>query len=225
MDKFCLNCGVKIRITNKFCGSKCYHDYTKTNKVGRKLYKQICKYCNKEFILTSRQHNNKYPRKFCSRNCGVKSKVGKKNWWGYKISQKLKNKPKSKEHSKKVGLKLKGVKRPEWSGENHWNWKGGENSIKEKIRKSFENKTWKIKCLNRDKVCVKCGEKKSKLLEVDHIIPLSFIIKKFNINSLEESLNCTELWDIKNGRVLCKNCHKMTNTYGEKALKYSASNS
>lgn len=31
---------------------------------------------------------------------------------------------------------------------------------------------------------------------------------KYNIKSYEQALNCEELWNINNGRTLCKKCHK-----------------
>lgn len=158
---------------------------------------------------------------YCSKECANKSKIGKKIWWGYKISAKLKGKHKSKEHIEKVRLKRKGVPLFSVRGDKHWNWKGGENSIKELIRKSPKNKQWKIKCFQRDKVCVFCGEKNNRLLEVDHLVPLSFLIKEFEIKTLEDAERCSVLWDIENGRVLCRKCHKQTDTYGEKANKFS----
>lgn len=46
-------------------------------------------------------------------------------------------------------------------------------------------------------------------LEADHC-PKSFseIFRENKIQSLEDALNCEELWDINNGRTLCKNCHR-----------------
>ncbi len=28
------------------------------------------------------------------------------------------------------------------------------------------------------------------------------------INNLEQAIDCSEFWDINNGRTLCKSCHK-----------------
>ena len=50
------------------------------------------------------------------------------------------------------------------------------------------------------------------------------IKKKNQISNLEEALECEELWDINNGRVLCENCHKKTDTWGIKANKFAAEN-
>ena len=50
-------------------------------------------------------------------------------------------------------------------------------------------------------------------LEADHIKRFADIIRENNILSMEEARNCPELWDTKNGRTLCKTCHKNTPTY------------
>lgn len=69
--------------------------------------------------------------------------------------------------------------------------------IKE-LRRSKEYRVWHEMVLSRDKVCVICGN--NKYLEVDHIKPLAL----FPNLALK----------LDNGRVLCKMCHKKTDTYG-----------
>jgi len=63
-------------------------------------------------------------------------------------------------------------------------------------------------------------------LEADHIKPRCVIVNEFlqnnpSLKTIEEKfdslLNYEELWDINNGRTLCKNCHKLTDTYGGRA--------
>ena len=41
-----------------------------------------------------------------------------------------------------------------------------------------------------------------------------------NNASREEALECTELWDLENGRTLCVPCHKLTDTYGGRCVKF-----
>ena len=68
-----------------------------------------------------------------------------------------------------------------------------------KLRSSKEYRDWKRKVLKRDrKICVLCGSKEK--IEVDHI-------KSF-------ALYPTLALDIENGRCLCHDCHKKTDTYG-----------
>lgn len=67
------------------------------------------------------------------------------------------------------------------------------------IRTSDVYKKWKYNILERDKYkCILCGDNKN--IEVDHIKPLSLYPQL--------------ALDINNGRVLCRECHKKTDTYG-----------
>jgi len=52
------------------------------------------------------------------------------------------------------------------------------------------------------------------MLHCDHIEPLSFLVTKHNIKTMEDARNCSALWDINNGRILCETCHRNTDTYG-----------
>ena len=38
-------------------------------------------------------------------------------------------------------------------------------------------------------------------------------MEEYQIKTFEQALNCAELWDINNGRTLCKECHKKTDNY------------
>lgn len=42
----------------------------------------------------------------------------------------------------------------------------------------------------------------------------------YNITTINEAIDCKELWDVDNGRVLCIPCHKKTDSYGS---RYKAS--
>lgn len=55
-------------------------------------------------------------------------------------------------------------------------------------------------------------------LNVDHIISFIEILKVWKIKTLEDALNCPDLWDINNGRTLCLDCHRKTDTYGRKSI-------
>lgn len=63
---------------------------------------------------------------------------------------------------------------------------------------------WRKLVLIRDGYkCVLCGSEEK--LEVDHIQPVK--------------THAHLIYDVSNGRVLCKSCHKKTDTYGGKMLK------
>lgn len=100
------------------------------------------------------------------------------------------------------------------SGKNNIFWKGGINKLTPKIRHSMQYKKWRKEVFERDKyICVVCGFNKGHILEADHIKSFSEIIKENNIKSFQSAIDCEELWNIDNGRTLCKPCHKKTHTY------------
>lgn len=63
-------------------------------------------------------------RKFCTKKCSHIARRGKKNWWGYKIGNALRGKPKSPEHIQAVLKALEGKRNP-LKGEKSPLWKGG----------------------------------------------------------------------------------------------------
>lgn len=115
--------------------------------------------------------------------------------------------------------------RKKWSdsrmGSRNVNYKGGITPINLKIRYSLKYKQWRGLIFKRDNfTCVWCKSNKSNTLEADHIIPFSKIIEKLKFehgidNLYEKAMSCELLWDINNGRTLCKECHKKTDTYPE----------
>ena len=86
-------------------------------------------------------------------------------------------------------------------------WKGGITPKNALIRTSFKYKLWREAVFERDNyTCIMCYARSEKgkavVLNADHIKPFAYY---------------PELrFDINNGRTLCKNCHKKTDTYGNK---------
>ncbi len=82
------------------------------------------------------------------------------------------------------------------------NWKGGVTSINMRVRKSLEYKLWREAVFKRDNcICIWCGQRGGKL-NADHIKPFALF---------------PELrFAIDNGRTLCEDCHRTTDTYGNK---------
>ncbi len=86
------------------------------------------------------------------------------------------------------------------------------------IREIFKYKKWRKDVFTRDKFsCVLCGISKV-YVEADHY-PVRFvdILKKNMIGTIGGAIKCAELWDIGNGRTLCKPCHLQTITWGRKS--------
>lgn len=101
-------------------------------------------------------------------------------------------------------------------GENHHNWKGGITSVNHSIRTSVKFKDWRTAVFIRDNyTCQECG-KHGGWLEADHKKQFALILKENNIKTLKKALKCEELWDVNNGRTLCKECHKKTGTHSRR---------
>lgn len=96
----------------------------------------------------------------------------------------------------------KGIKRPEMTGENHFAWKGGMYDKDRKLDMGRANyRAWRMAVLERDAYkCVWCGE-----------------INNLNVDHIKSYAKYPELrYAVDNGRVLCVECHKTTETYGNK---------
>lgn len=105
-------------------------------------------------------------------------------------------------------------------GKNHWNWRGGKTPLSIRIRACLEYYEWRLRIFQRDTfTCQECGDSGIRL-NADHIKPLSFILKEYNIKTLKDARKCEEIWDTKNGRTLCVPCHEKTDTWGVKANNY-----
>ena len=87
-------------------------------------------------------------------------------------------------------------------GSKHWRWKGGITPWYLKIRLSKAYKDWRKAVYERDGyACVLCDTKGTgRNLNADHIKPF--------VSYPELRL------DVKNGRTLCIDCHRKTDTYG-----------
>lgn len=119
----------------------------------------------------------------------------------YKLGNSIRGKHHSIETRRKIGKK----------GELHWNWQGGKKPINERIRNSLEMKLWREAVFRRDNwTCVWCGIKFIKgitgvvQIQADHIKPFALF---------------PELrFAIDNGRTLCIDCHRTTDTWGYSIL-------
>lgn len=88
-----------------------------------------------------------------------------------------------------------------FSGDSSHFWKGGISKENHRIRQTVEYKLWRESVFKRDDyTCVFCLEKGGKL-QADHIKPFA---------------QYPELrFAIDNGRTLCEECHKTTDTYAQ----------
>ena len=133
--------------------------------------------------------------KHLGKNLGNQSAKGTKHTLEWKRKMSLRTKGNS---------FAKGMKPNQTSfkkGLTPWNKGRGNSTESHKIRTSLEYKLWRTAVFERDNyTCVWCGDNKGGNLEADHIKPF---------------VDYPELrFAIDNGRTLCHNCHKTTETYG-----------
>jgi hypothetical protein len=160
-----------------------------------------CLTCSKEF--TSKPS---LKRKFCSLPCYRKAPVseetkkltasklmGNRHTLGKRWNLSVETRKKMSEALKKAHIEGR-----------HPTYKGGITSKNMSIRKSIESKLWREAVFQRDDfTCQECSIKGGKL-NADHIKPFS-IYKKLR-------------FDVDNGRTLCVECHRKTDTYGWSAV-------
>ena len=118
-----------------------------------------------------------------------------------KISRAMKGKSSwvGKKHTIETRIKMsRNAKR----GVNSHFWRGGISILNNSIRQSLEYKLWRESVFKRDSyTCIWCKIPK-KRIEADHIKPFAYY---------------PELrFAIDNGRTLCVECHKKTDTYAKK---------
>lgn len=94
--------------------------------------------------------------------------------------------------------------------------------FRQRVMAMDEYKAWRKAVLTRDNWrCQLCShrnrkDKPRRNMDVDHIKRYVTIVRENKIKTIEDARNCTELWDSNNGRTLCRECHRTSDTYGNK---------
>lgn len=190
----------------------------KARRVGkqpRKPIPMIGKKFNRWTVLSQSGKSGKQYAYLCKCDCGAKGVVsgynlraGVSKSCGCWASERMAgwNKQHSGINSYLFGKpgRYAGEKRPEHSaamrGENNPKWKGGITPANKKFRASEEYVNWRKSVFERDQfTCQFCGQVGGSL-HVDHIKPFA----------LFPDLRT----DLSNGRTLCVDCHRQTDTWG-----------
>lgn len=182
----------------------------------------ICLVCNKEFNYYPSNSSGKYCSRQCSHKCSIwlekqaKAKTGRKisKETRKKMSIARKGKKHTSEHIDKRISKMKVTKRKQRQ-EKLKTLTGtmSDYPLYKQVRASPYYRRWRLEVLERDNnECTSCGGKET--LEVDHIIPFASLFHEAQILN-----DVTIIFDVDNGRVLCKECHVKTGTYCQKKNK------
>jgi hypothetical protein len=118
-----------------------------------------------------------------------------------KIGDSHRGKPLSEEHKAKIRANAK-------RGEDNHAWKGGVTSLNLLIRHCSEYDLWRNECFKRDSYrCQMCQLKRNDL-HCHHIKHFAIIKEEYHIQTIEDAIQCSLLWDTSNGITLCTDCHK-----------------
>lgn len=192
---YALKCNHRV-----FCSSECSRNNWSGSRNNSIINK--CLVCGKEYYAwPSRLKENR--DKCCSRKC---ADIRRKTTSYFTVN----NPSKKPENRKKI--------RESRLGEKSHFWKGGITPLRVQIYHLPEYREWRKKVFERDNyTCKVCGHRGGDI-EADHIKSFSLIKFENNIVTTKDAVQCKELWDINNGRTLCKKCHKNTNNYGWKSF-------
>jgi 5-methylcytosine-specific restriction endonuclease McrA len=102
-------------------------------------------------------------------------------------------------------------------GSRSYYWEGGITPLNLAIRRTYKYRLWRSDVFQRDNYTCQFCMSNGCYVEADHIKAFCLILKENNIKTVEEALLCEELWNINNGRTLCKPCHKKTETHAGRA--------
>jgi hypothetical protein len=180
-----------------------------------KIYKRNCDNCGNyycgtgrnfcsRFCATNYPENKERARKrvdgICPKITDEQRRMGNLKRTGAKRTIETRNKISIAHLGKKASVETRKKQSLAHRGEKTWSWRGGISPINKIIRHSLEYRVWRESVFKRDNWTCRFCFSRGVRLHADHIKPFSFF---------------PELrFDIENGRTLCEECHKKTETYG-----------
>lgn len=156
---------------------------------------KTCIICDATFSKSTSESKAHWERhKCCSRECSIK----------YMAIKSQTPEANEKRRLKGLGKKHSNESRKKMSGSNSPGWRGGVTSENKRIRSTTQYKEWRTAVFERDDyTCQQCCVRGC-YLEADHIKQFAYY---------------PELrFEVSNGRTLCKECHKKTETYKNKRI-------
>ena len=173
----------------------------------------VCPNCKQSFIA-KHYSKGKY-QQYCSNSCSVKAQHERKEI-GFELSNPQYIDGRStKEYICKCSNKIsdyrgKKCKKCYIEELRKRVWKGGITPINDRIRHTPRYRKWRIAVFERDDyTCIFCHQRGGRL-QADHIKPFSLF---------------PELrFELLNGRTLCMECHKKTDTYLNRYMKRTSIN-
>ena len=87
-----------------------------------------------------------------------------------------------------------------------------DKSINSRIRNTQQYVNWRKSIFSRDNyTCQYCGNRTMKgykiILNAHHLIGFIKLLNIYNINTIDNALNCEGLWSMDCGITVCKKCH------------------
>jgi len=238
--KICKNCKKEFQVENrrkgmaKFCSHDCYAKSLIDIKKGPRDEKTKIKIS----IANKGKNNGMYGKKAWNSNTKglTKSNSGsfkkgqiiwnkgtkgltKSNSGSFKKGQHISCKTEFKK-GQQVWNKGKKYNNFKTRGENNINWKGGITPLRTKIWQNLKSKEWRLSIYERDNFSCQMPncDRIETFLNVHHITTFSKILNDNKIKTLEQAIECQELWNLENGITLCKKCHNKIKGHEKKYI-------
>lgn len=140
------------------------------------------------------KHSEEMKKKMSERMKKEWANGTRKPHYGHKVS---------KEQKKLLSKMRRGKKNPAYID--------GRKKLTRRIRHSYKYKGWRKSVFKRDDyTCQFCGDRGG-YIEADHHPQMfSEIYTDNEIETYKQAMECSEFWDVDNGRTLCRPCHDTT---------------
>jgi hypothetical protein len=202
----CRNCGKEFETHQSevargggiYCNRKCEGDYKKGKPMSEESN------LKKSLALKGRVFTPIWKAKISAARIGKPSNrkgMSATEQQKQKQSEKMSGRKHTEEHNALIRQNTP-------KGEDSPHWKGGVTSLNWQIRYCWKMKAWRDAVFKRDNYCDWfSGVKGNGNLHAHHIVSFSSIMKRYDIQSLDDALKCDALWDVSNGITMIDSNH------------------